>query len=250
MNNPVAPLSLAPVVKETLVEQVSARLIDLIAAGHWKQGERLPPETTLCRSLGIGRSTLREALNSLVFLGLIQVRRGEGTFVGSDSTRLLDRFLLSGLLRSERDIAHLSETRIVLECELASLCAQRSTPADLAALEKLEQSMERGAKLPIPDFVELDLQFHLKIADSSQNPVLAQLLRTIRGLLQEWIVRSQTMARARDAARRGHSDILAALHRRDALAAREAMKSHLEESYALMRQASLSAQDKLAEKLA
>lgn len=238
-------LTISPVVRETLVEQVSARLIDLIAAGHWKQGERLPPETTLCRSLGIGRSTLREALNSLAFLGLIQVRRG-GTTVGSDSTRLLDRFLLSGLLRTERDIAHLSETRIVLECELASLCAQRCSPADIAALEKLESAMTQGLKLSIPDFVQLDLQFHLKIADASQNPVLAQLLRTIRGLLQEWIVRSQSMARARDAARRGHIDILAAFQNHDPVAARAAMKSHLEESYALMRQASLAAQEKLA----
>lgn len=245
MKNAPKPLPVSPVVRETLVEQVSARLIDLIAAGQWKQGERLPPETTLCRSLGIGRSTLREALHSLAFLGLIQVRRG-GTIVGSDSTRLLDRFLLSGLLRTERDIAHLSETRIILECELVSLCALRATAADLAALEKLERSMEQGLKLPIAEFVQLDLQFHLKIADASQNPVLAQLLRTIRGLLQEWIVRSQTMARARAAARRGHIDILAAFQKRDPLAARAAMKAHLEESYELMRQASLAPHDKLA----
>ncbi len=238
--------TLTPVVKETLVEQASARLIDLIAAGHWKQGERLPPEQTLCRSLGIGRSTLREAINSLVFLGLIQVRRGEGCFVGSDSTRLLDRFLLSGLLRTERDIEHLSETRMVLECELASLCAQRCTASDIAALEKLENAMERGANLSIPDFVDIDLQFHLKIASASSNPVLAQLLRTIRGLLQEWIVRSQTVARAREDARRGHAGLLAAFVAHDPKAARAEMKLHLEKSYEFMREASLGVQDRTA----
>jgi GntR family transcriptional repressor for pyruvate dehydrogenase complex len=181
-----------------------------------------------------------------VFLGLVQVRRGEGTFVGSDSTRLLDRFLLSGLLRSERDIGHLCETRIVLESELVSLCAQRAGEEDIAALEKLERDMEAGATLSTPGFVDLDLQFHLRIAEASGNPVLAQLLRTIRGLLQEWIVRSQTVSKARDAAKRGHTKILAALRERDGEAARAAMRGHLEESFELMRKASLAAKEKSA----
>jgi GntR family transcriptional repressor for pyruvate dehydrogenase complex len=228
--------NLSPVVRESLVEQVSSQLIDQIAAGHWKQGEKLPTEPVLCRSLGIGRSTLREALNSLVFLGVVEVRRGEGTFVGAgNSTRMLDRFLRSGLLRTERDIQHLCEARILLESELVELCARRASDAELQKLGELEARMETEPAVDMPTFINLDLQFHLAIAKGSQNPVLEQMLRTIRGLLEEWILRSQKDARARSLAQSGHTKILAALRDRQAKRAREAMVEHLEASFALMR---------------
>jgi DNA-binding FadR family transcriptional regulator len=231
----ISPLQ--PVVRETLVEQVSTRLIELIAASHWKQGERLPAEPLLAKELGIGRSTLREAINSLTFLGILQVRRGEGTFVGNGSTRLLDRCPVSGLLRTDFDLDHIGDARILLECELVARCAQKATEADLAKLAELEKRMEDTRELSTAAFTELDLTFHIRIAEAAGNPVLEQLFRTTRGLLQEWILRSQKNTQARGVAQRGHSEILAALRKRDAAKARKAMEKHLRESFALMRAA-------------
>ena len=71
--------NLKPVSRVTLGEQVAAQLAEQISEGRWKPGDRLPSESELCSTMGIGRSTLREALKSLAFVGLVQMRPGEGT---------------------------------------------------------------------------------------------------------------------------------------------------------------------------
>jgi DNA-binding FadR family transcriptional regulator len=71
--------NLKPVSRVTLGEQVAAQLAEQISGGRWRPGDRLPSESELCAALRIGRSTLREALKSLAFVGLVQMRPGEGT---------------------------------------------------------------------------------------------------------------------------------------------------------------------------
>src|SRR5512132_3634253 len=85
--------NLKPVSRVTLGEQVAAQLADQIAEGRWQVGEKLPSESELCATLGIGRSTLREALKSLAFVGMIRMRPGEGTYVTGGSSYLADRAL-------------------------------------------------------------------------------------------------------------------------------------------------------------
>jgi GntR family transcriptional regulator, transcriptional repressor for pyruvate dehydrogenase complex len=91
---------LAPVSRSTLSEQVAKRLAARITEGDWQAGERLPSEAELQRGYEVGRSSLREALASLAFIGLIRVRHGEG--------------------------------RLILESEFAGLYAERITPEELA----------------------------------------------------------------------------------------------------------------------
>ena len=71
--------SLDPLPRATLSEQVAKQLAARITAGDWKPGEKLPSEAELCKALGVGRSSLREALTSLAFIGLIRVRAGGGS---------------------------------------------------------------------------------------------------------------------------------------------------------------------------
>ncbi|GAB4408090.1 MAG: FadR/GntR family transcriptional regulator [Bryobacter sp.] len=227
---------LKPLKKETLVEQVSDRLIEMLVQGHWKQGEKLPSEPILAHQLGIGRSTLREAINALTFLGLLEVRRGEGTFVGQGSTRMIDRCLVSGLLRTDVEVEHLCEARLLLEGDLAARCARNISVGALEELAALEREMESRVELSPKEFTELDLNFHLRIAEASGNPVLEQLFRTTRGLLQEWILRSQQNAAARALAQAGHTGILESLRAGNAQLAREAMEQHLRDSFNLMRE--------------
>src|SRR6202046_5868726 len=129
--------TLKPVSRVTLAEQVADQLSDQIAEGRWKPGEKLPTEAELCGALHIGRSTLREALKSLAFVGLVQMRHGEGTFVAQGTDHLLDRILAKGLIRSEKAVADVCETRLILETELAALSAERIMDSELAALAPL-----------------------------------------------------------------------------------------------------------------
>ena len=104
--------SLRPVTRQTLGHQVATQLASMVTGGKWRPGDRLPPEVELCKILHIGRSTLREALKSLAFVGLVQMRHGEGTFVAVESDHLLDRILAKGLIRSEKTIADVCEAQM------------------------------------------------------------------------------------------------------------------------------------------
>ncbi len=108
---------LKPVFRVTLGEQVAAQLSDQIAQGRWKPGEKLPSESELCFAMKIGKSTLREALKALAFVGMVRMRPGEGTYVIEGSGLLIDRIMARGLLKTNKELqdvgAKMSEPRLV-----------------------------------------------------------------------------------------------------------------------------------------
>lgn len=200
----------------------------MVTAGKWRPGDRLPPEVELCKILHIGRSTLREALKSLAFVGLVEMRHGEGTFVAGGTDHLLDRILAKGLIRSEKTVADVCEARIVLETELVALSAERITDAEITVLKDLVDLM--GDHLEAEDslFEDLDLEFHLQIAASSKNPILQQVMNPIRDLVREWIKKSQQFPGLRVNAHVQHQAILDALIQRKPDRARKMMREHLQ----------------------
>jgi|HubBroStandDraft_6_1064221.scaffolds.fasta_scaffold22626_2 GntR family transcriptional repressor for pyruvate dehydrogenase complex len=226
----VGPLK--PVSRTTLSEQVALQLAAEVAAKRWQPGDKLPSEAELCRAFNVGRSTLREALKSLAFIGIIRMRAGGGSYVAERPSKYVNRPLLArGVRSTEKDVTDLSEARLVLETELASLCAQRATRHDLATLADLVRKM-KAAKDKDKDedrskFQELDLEFHLSIAASSKNEVLSELLGHIRGALQELIQKSLLPRNDMELACKQHEKILEALKQRNPAAARKAIRAHL-----------------------
>jgi GntR family transcriptional repressor for pyruvate dehydrogenase complex len=220
---------LRPVSRATLCEQVALQLADMIAEERWKAGEKLPSEAELCRALNIGRSTLREALTSLAFVGMVAIRRGDGTYVADKSHLFLERILARGILKTEKDLADVWEARMVLETELAALAALRLTDDDLEALSSLLERMESAKGSDDPStYSALDLEFHLAIATASKNRMLHQLLTPIRGILQEWMGKSQELPGLRENAQVQHHKIFEALKQRSPERARKAMEAHLQ----------------------
>src|SRR5208282_5269589 len=128
---------------------------------------------------------------------------------------------------TEKDVNDLSEARLVLETELASLCARRATRRELATLEDLNRKMNVAKDEDRGEFQQLDLEFHLSIAASSKNEVLAELLGHIRGALQELIRKSLLLPNGMNLACKQHEKILAALKQRNPAAARKAIRAHL-----------------------
>ena len=232
---------LRPVSRFTLSEQVATQIVSAISTGRWKPGDRLPSESELCLALHIGRLTLREALKSLAFVGVVHMRAGDGTYVADGPSKFLDRVFTHGLLNTEKDVDDLWETRMVLETELAALCAERATDSDRADLHRLiGQMKEVTGPGREEQFLALDLQFHLSIAAYSKNQVLAQLLRTIRELLRELIMKSLQVPGNLELAYAEHLAILEALEQRNPSNARKAMRHHLrtfQQQYKILHQA-------------
>lgn len=220
--------TLKPVSRVTLGEQVAAQLADQITQGRWQVGEKLPSENELCSTLGIGRSTLREALKSLAFVGMIRMRPGEGTYVAGSSQYLSHRILADGRLKTEKQLDDVAEARLILETELAAFAAERAEPRDLERMESLLADMRRSLDTGEgPPYAQLDVEFHLTIAKASKNTILLELFTAMRAILQEWISKSQELPGVTANAQASHTKILEALRQRNPEKARRAMRAHL-----------------------
>ena len=220
--------NLKPVSRVTLGEQVAAQIAQQIAEGVWQPGDRLPAEGELCATLRIGRSTLREALKSLAYVGLVQMRPGEGTYVLNSTQMLVGRIRAGGILKTEKELEDVSEARLILETELAAMAAERLEPGDLERLEEILKGMKRCVNDESGEYATLDVEFHLAIAKSSKNQLLYELLVPIRNVLQEFIAKSQALPGIKQNAHEHHARIVAALRQRNPEKARREMRAHLQ----------------------
>jgi len=155
--------------RQPLAAQAAQLLLTRIKDGEWSLGQRLPGETTLAAQLGVGRSTLREAIRELAGKGVLDSRQGAGVFVTAvDVTEDWDTVLRSA------NIASVIEARIAIEAEGAALAASRRTPADLRTIRRTLAA--RGVTgQSVPDHVDADMAFHRAVIAASHNDVLIQL---------------------------------------------------------------------------
>ncbi|HKS49845.1 MAG TPA: GntR family transcriptional regulator, partial [Amycolatopsis sp.] len=117
-------MGLSPLRRESLVELTTSQLHDQITSGTWPVGSRIPAETELAEMLGVGRSTVREAIRALVHIGLLEARQGTGTFVRTLSTEGWE-----SLVRKAA-VLEVYEVRGGLEFQAARLAAARRTDKD------------------------------------------------------------------------------------------------------------------------
>ncbi|MGA2003112.1 MAG: FadR/GntR family transcriptional regulator [Terriglobales bacterium] len=216
-----------PLSRATLSELVAKEIAGKITAGEWKPGSKLPSEAELCRAFGVGRSCLREALTSLSFIGLVRARAGEGSFVADQpSVYLTNSWLNRGLLTTERELNEFAEARLVLETEMAALCASRSTETELKNLEGIVEQMNDSID-DARKFRDLDLAFHLAMGAAARNDVLNDLLTSVRERMSELIEKSLLLRQGMKQAASQHARILEAFRSRNPEKARSAMDAHL-----------------------
>ncbi|MGA3090471.1 MAG: FadR/GntR family transcriptional regulator [Terriglobales bacterium] len=213
--------------RSNLSEQVAKEIAAKIHSGEWKPGARLPSEAELCRALGVGRSSLREALTSLSFIGLIRARAGEGSFVAEQpSAYLTSPWLNRGLLTTEKELNEFAEARLVLETEMAALCAARITEVELREMENIVAQMKDSMN-DVERFRGLDLAFHLAMGAAAKNGVLNELLKSVRERMWDLIGKSLLLRQGMKQAASQHTKILAAIRSGNPARARKAMRLHL-----------------------
>lgn len=158
--------------RHPLAEQAADLLLARIRAGEWPLGHKLPGETTLAAQLGVGRSTLREAVRVLAGKGVLASRQGAGVFVTS-----LDIPEDWDIVLRRATIAAVLEARIAIEAEAAALAAGRRTPADLRAIRRA-LSVRATEGRTIADLVDADTAFHRAVIVAAHNDILTQLFDT------------------------------------------------------------------------
>jgi GntR family transcriptional repressor for pyruvate dehydrogenase complex len=232
----------SPIRRTSLSDKIIEQIIDLISRNVLQPGERLPSEKDLCKRFGVGRASLREALRSLAVMGILDGRVGEGTFVSHNNQRYLERNLQWGLLLDRKKVEDLLETRLMLESQTSFSAARKATEANLEAMEATIEGMENSVDRP-EQYLRFDLDFHLLVAQATQNTILCNLLSMTRGYLQAWIKESldSSPSGPKDRHRaessiREHRAILQALRKGQAEQAREAMTAHILSSSADLHQ--------------
>lgn len=159
-----------------LIDSAVEALGSRIASGEWPVGTRIPPEPSLVELLGVGRNTVREAVQSLVHGGLLERRQGSGTYVVSSSELAVSIGREIAAAR-QRDVV---EVRRALEVEAARLAARRRTATDAASL--LAHRDARSAAYlagDIEKMVDTDLALHRAIVKTAANPVLLSLYENL-----------------------------------------------------------------------
>ncbi len=208
--------------------EVIEQIRELVDAGMIKSGEQLPPERELAEELGISRITVRQALTVLEALGIVEMRHGEGTFIVST-----DNFknLFGSKVIEEADPIDILEARKIIETEISKIASERRTEEDLKALENLLVDMDKKIKMGEPTST-VDLSFHLRVAESTHNPVLISLMDKIASLMREslWtVVKGITLMTTGRAEKylKQHRKIYTYIKDGEALKAEKAMLEHL-----------------------
>jgi len=218
------PVTLERLPSLGIKERVAGQLRSLIEAGSLQAGDQLPSERELAEQLGVSRSTVREAVQFLGALGLVEIRHGSGTFVRSDGD--LPSEWLQWTRRHQVEVHELLEVRRGLEAVAAELAAERSH--DLESMEAALADMEAAIDGPdVPGLVEADLLFHAALAAASGNTALRHLTESLgRELLRERGAIWNEPGRP-ERSLREHRRIYEAVRAGDALEARTALVDHL-----------------------
>ncbi len=217
--------------REPLADQAAELLLERIRAGEWQLGQKLPGETTLAPQLGVGRSTIREAIRQLAGRGVLTTRQGSGVFVTAlDAPEDWDAVL------RRADIATVIEARIAIESEAAALAAERRTASDLRAIRKTLDGRRRHPA-GIEAHVDADTAFHRSIIVAAHNPILVELFdgftpRLRQAMIDMLRLRGEDGGAADDDRHVRLADAVAA---RDALAAAAESRSHLTDLKAALR---------------
>lgn len=160
--------------RHPLAEQAAEVILARVTTGEWPLGHKLPGETTLAVELGVGRSTVREAIRELAGRGILQTRQGAGVFVlSTDATDDWETVV------RRADIDDVIEGRTVLETEATRLAALRRTPADLRTLRSLLRTRTLAARDADDEaYVDADIAFHRAVVVAAHNPVLVELFQS------------------------------------------------------------------------
>jgi GntR family transcriptional repressor for pyruvate dehydrogenase complex len=198
-----------------VTDEAIVKIKDMLLSGELKPGDRLPPEKELSDRLGLSRNSLREAVKALSLIRVLDVRRGDGTFVTSlEPHLLLEAMAFVVELHQDRSTLELFEVRRILEPRAAAMATERATPADLARLAAMLDDV--GPNTSVEDLVAHDVTFHGLIAELSGNTYLSTLLESLTGrTLRARIWRGMTEDRSVERTLAEHRGIVDAMTARN-----------------------------------
>lgn len=176
-------MSFSPITRHKLAEMVAKQLLSEVRDKGLKHGDRIPSERELMGAFRVGRSTIREAINGLAMLGVVEIRHGQGAFVadpnaGAALPNAIGAALARGVTRD------LFEARGVVEVHVARLAAERRTESDLREISQALADHESAIEAGTPA-VEPSVRFHVKVGEAAHSEVLASFVSSFVEIMTE-----------------------------------------------------------------
>ena len=225
-----------PIVKRKLSDEVFARLKRMIESGELQPGDEMPSERTLMERFQVGRPAIREAMQALANMGLVEISHGERAKVlqltAHSLMRQVDVAAKIMLAGSSDSLEHLKSARIFFERGMVREAAARAKPADIAALEDtLARQMDCLGDSEA--FIGADMAFHTQIARISGNPIYTAVSEAMLGWLKEYHTEMLIWTGKENFTLSEHEEIIGCIRSGDPDEAEQAMIRHLERSRAL-----------------
>lgn len=211
---------------ENLPDAIAQQIREHILNGQFKEGSRLPTEHELLAQFNVSRNVIREAIARLKLNGLVESRRGVGTFVAKNINGRKFEIIKEDLL-DIRQLEHVSELRIEIESGAAALAAHHRTEEQLIMLKNALNTVNKSGK-DWEQGAQAALEFHVCIAHCSNNPYFIRLMEHLNYVLQNAVrtLRSRNQERVQHVETE-HQEIYEAIARQDSAAARHAVRLHL-----------------------
>ena len=210
--------------EKSLAQKLSDDIIAYILENGLLPGDKLPNESILSELMGVGRSSIREAMKLLASRNVVDIRQGSGTYVSKKQGIPDDPLGLTFITDKQKLVEDLLEVRFLLEPQIAGLAARNATRADILKIESLCKETEK-LLLAKENHVKKDIEFHTAIAMSSNNLVVPRLIPIINTSIQLFI--TATDSSLREETIESHREITNAIKQGDVIAAQDAMYLHL-----------------------
>ena len=207
--------------KESVVQSVINCLTDAMKNKELKPGDQIPPEPELAASLGVARSSVREAIKILTYLGVLESKRSEGTFVCDGFKDSMIDPMVYGIILNQDSFENLMELREMTEAGMMRLAVLKYNESEIQTLEEILKSMKDAlnhGENAADDFFKVDNQFHDTIAGMAKNPLADKINRVVRTLTYAMRYETvSTMIRGGRGAEliAAHEKLLSALKQRD-----------------------------------
>ncbi len=219
-------MSIRPVQKRKVVDEVLEQMKEQILSGNWSPGTKIPGEMELTRIFGVSRVSIREAIHRLVGMGILSIRHGDGTYIAEILPKDYFNALLPALLIESVSMIELLEFREMLEVESARHAASRATDEDIARMRDILQAMKRAEGDHLRFAIE-DLNFHTALALATHNSVIVKVNAIMHDMLKKAMEEIVVKTGFEDGMHY-HACILEAVGKKDVALATKLMREHIQ----------------------
>lgn len=215
--------------QESLVNEIIIQLSQAILEGDFKPGDKLLSEAQLCEKLGVGRNSLREAIKMLNAIGVLETKRGQGTFLAKEISHDVFNPLIFKLILEPKCAKDIYELRVLLETMVILMAIKKATAEDITEVKtivlKTKELLENGHD-NIESFVELDMQF---VAKATHNHLVETILATVITIFEPFIKKVLLSESGISLSIKNHTNLIQIIEQKNIIEAMNAVKKSLDE---------------------